>query len=172
MNTLRFLFGAFLMIGCTALASGQKVAVIDVTDILENYDEYRTAQERLDNMAITWRKEIDQSYDEIKAMYNKYQAERVLLSEELRQQRENEIVEKEEAARELQRQKFGPEGELYKRRLELIRPVQDKVYAEIEKYANSRGYDLIFDRNSASGLIFAGDDYDKTQEIKDKLGIQ
>ena len=102
-------------------------------------------------------------------MYNKYQAEQVLMSEEMRQQQEQEILTKEKDIREMQKAKFGPEGELFKKRQELIRPVQDKVYGLIESYANERGYDFIFDKSSSSGIIFANPQFDKTEDLIQRL---
>mgnify|MGYP000037101309 CR=1 FL=1 len=96
----------------------------------------------------------------------------VLLSEDARLQREEEIMEKERIVREIQKEKFGPEGELFRRRLELDQPIQDKVYGAIESYAGDRGYDFIFDKGGASGLLFATDEYDKTADIKKRLGIE
>ena len=99
-------------------------------------------------------------------MYSKFQAEQVLLSEDMKKQREDEIVAKEKEVRELQRQKFGPEGALFKKREELVKPIQDRVYGAIEKYAQDKGFDFIFDKGSASGMLYADKRYDKTEDIK------
>ncbi|MEL7162610.1 MAG: OmpH family outer membrane protein, partial [Bacteroidota bacterium] len=127
--------------------------------------EYQDAQEQLDQLAAKWQQEINQQYDEIKGMYNKYQAEQVLLSEEQRKTREDEIIAKEKSVRDLQRNRFGPEGALFERRQELVKPIQDAVYEAIEQYASTRGYDFIFDRAGSAGIIFANDTYDKTDDI-------
>ena len=145
--------------------SAQRIAYVDVSQILESIEEYRGAQEELDNLAATWRQEIAQEYDKIKGMYNRYQAEQVLLSDEARQQREEEIMNKEKTVRDLQKDRFGPEGSLFQRRQELVRPIQDRVYAAIEEYANDRGYDFIFDKAGGAGMIFTNPEYDKTQDI-------
>ena len=147
----------------------QKIAFVDVQEILDNIAEYKEAQTELDRVANTWRQEIAKEYDIIKGMYNRYQAEQVLLSEEARSQREEEITNKEKAVRDLQRTYFGPEGSLFKRRQELVQPIQETVYAAIESYANDRGYDFIFDRSSDSSMIFSNPDYNKTEDILRRL---
>jgi outer membrane protein len=149
----------------TVAASAQRIAVINVNEIMESIKEYQEAQEELDRLASKWRQDIAQEYDKIKGMYNRYQAEQVLLSDEARQQREEEIMEMEKQVRDLQKSYFGPEGQLFQRRQELVRPIQDEVYAKIEEFAKERGYDLILDKSSASGIIFNNPEYDKTQEV-------
>ena len=156
-----------LLLGFTTNA--QRIAYVDVNKILESIAEYNEAQEELDRLASKWRQDIAQEYDVIKGLYNRYQAEQVLLSDEARKQREEEIMEKEKEVREMQKDKFGPEGSLFKRRQELVRPIQDKVYAAIEEYAQDRGYDFIFDKSGAAGIIFSNPQYDKTEDILKSL---
>lgn len=170
-NTRRILFSLFLILFASLSAvQAQKVAVVDINLILESLDDYKAAQTQVDNIAAKWRQEIEQEFDKVKGMYTKYQAEQVLMSEEMRQQKEEEILTKEKDIREMQRTKFGPEGELFKKRQELVRPVQDMVYGSIEAYANERGYDFIFDKSSSSGIIFANPQFDKTEDILKRLG--
>jgi len=147
----------------------QRIAIVDVNKIMDSIEEYQNAQTQLDNLAAQWRQEIAQEYDVIKGLYNKYQAEQVLLSDEARKQREEAIIAKETEVRNLQKDRFGPEGELFKRRQGLVRPIQDRVYSAIESYADERGYDFIFDKSSASGMIFSNSEYDKTNDILNKL---
>jgi outer membrane protein len=164
--------GFFLLSLAMALsftAQAQRIAVVDVNKILESIDEYQAAQQELDQIASKWRQDIAQEYDKIKGMYNSYQAEQVLLSDEARRQREEEIMAKEKEVRDLQKTYFGPEGQLFKRRQDLVRPIQDKVYAAIESYAQDRGYDLVLDKSSASGILFNNPDYDKTEDIMNRL---
>ncbi|HKK73544.1 MAG TPA: OmpH family outer membrane protein [Saprospiraceae bacterium] len=149
--------------------SAQRIAYVDVNRILESIDEYTEAQRELDQLAGRWREEIAKEYDQIKSMYNRYQAEQVLLSDEARRQKEDEILAKEKSVRELQKARFGPEGALFKRRQELVRPIQDRVFSAIEEYADDRGYDFIFDQSGAAGMIFANPQYDKTDDIVAKL---
>ena len=145
--------------------SAQKFAFVDVNKIMESLEDYKLAQEELDRLAAKWRQEIAQEYDKIKGMYNRYQAEQVLLSDEARRQREDEIMAEEKVVRDRQKEYFGPEGGLFQRRQALVRPLQDRVYQVIEEYAAERGFDFIFDLSSNMGLIFANPEYNKTEDI-------
>jgi len=147
----------------------QRIASVDVSRILESVGEYKAAEEELDKMASRWRQEIAQEYDKIKSLYNRFQAEQVLLSDEARRQREDEIMNKEKEVREMQRKRFSPDGDLFLRRKELVQPIQDRVYAAIEAYAKERGYDFIFDKGGSAGMIFSNPQYDKTEDIINRL---
>ena len=153
-------------------ASAQRIAVIDIQEILSNMKEYSSAEKQLDDVAAEWRQEVSIEYDKIKSLYNKYQAEQVLLSDADKKKREDEIVEAEAAVRELQKRKFGPEGDLFLKRQELVAPVQEKVFSAIEDFAADRGYDLIFDKAGSTGLLFTSDEYDKTVDLKKRLGVK
>ncbi len=165
------LLAAFLM---TTLVSmdAQRFAVVDIEYILNRMPEYEQAQTQLDQQAAIWRQEIAQRYDEIKGLYNKYQAEQVLLSDAEKTEKEDMIVEKERVVREMQKQKFGADGELFSMRQELVSPVQDRLYAAIEDHANQRGYDFIFDKGGSVSIIFANPEYDVTDQIMAKLKIK
>ena len=152
--------------------SAQRVAIVDISSLLEKLPEYQTAQTEIDKVSARWRQEISQEYDKIKSLYNKYQAEQVLLSEEVKIEREEEIMNREKEVRDLQKRRFGPEGDLFRRRQELVSPIQDQVFAAIENYAQLKGYDLIFDKSGSAGLIYTSDEYDKTDEIARELGIR
>jgi outer membrane protein len=154
-----------ILMGLMTTASAQRIAIVDITKVLEEMPDYRTAQTELDNIAAQWRQEISIEYDQIKAMYNKYQAEQVLLSEDARKAKEDEIMEREKLVRELQRDKFGPEGALFRKRQDLVQPIQERVYAAIKTYAEDRGFDFIFDKGGTGGLIFSNAEYDKTDDI-------
>lgn len=145
--------------------TAQKIAVVDITVVLESISDYQKAQDALDKQAAQWRQEIAEEYDRIKGMYNKYQAEQVLLSDDARRQREDEIMNRETQVRDLQRRKFGPEGELFQKRQELVQPIQEKVYRSIERFALDRGYDFIFDKSGSAGLIFSNSTFDVTEEV-------
>jgi len=153
-------------------ADAQKIAIVDISDVLENMPQFKEAERTLDKIAADWQQEIAQELDKVKSMYNKYQAEQVLLSEDIKKQREDEILNKEKSVRELQRRKFGPEGELFEKRQQLVSPVQDQVFSAIEEYASEKGYDIMLDKSAASGILFASDTYEKTEAIKAKLGIR
>lgn len=158
--------------GLSFSSEAQRLAYVDVSNILTNMPEYAAAQRTLDQTAEKWKQEVDQEYAKIEEMYRRYQAEQVLLSDKARQQREDEIIEKEKQTRAMQQKYFGPEGSLFKKRQELVKPLQDKVYNAIQEYANDGNYDLIFDKSSGVNIIFANPQYDKTEDIMEKLGIE
>ncbi len=149
--------------------SAQRVAVVDIQAILESLDDYQKSQKELDRIAAEWRQEIAQEYDKIKTMYNKYQAEQVLLSAEARKAKEDEIMESEQLVRQMQKDRFGPDGSLFQKRQDMVRPIQDRVYGAIEDYADDRGYDFIFDKGGTGGLIYSNSEYDKTEDIIRRL---
>ena len=161
-----FLFVALATLAVsTTQLQAQRIAVVDVTALLEGMDDYTAAQAELDRLAEGWRQEIAQEYDKIKGMYNRYQAQQVVLSPEQRTEQEEQIVAAETRVREMQKNRFGPEGELFQRRAELVQPIQDRVYEVLQRYAEQRGYDLIFDKGSSAGLLFSNPDFDKTEEV-------
>jgi outer membrane protein len=164
MNKITFLF-LLLTLGTITTLRAQRVAIVDITRVLEEMPDYRNAQTELDNIAAQWRQEIALEYDQIKAMYNKYQAEQVLLTEDARKKKEEEIMEREKGVRDLQKEKFGPEGALFRKRQDLVQPIQERVYAAIKTYAEDRGFDFIFDKGGSSGLIFSNAEFDKTDDI-------
>lgn len=167
----KLLLSALVTLAFTASGFSQRFVIVDINAILEKLPEYQQAQKELDDVASTWRQQIAEEYDKIKSMYNKYQAEQVLLSDEARSQREDEIIQKENEVREMQREKFGPEGALFRKRQELVQPIQEKVYKEIETFATERGFDFIFDKSGNAGLIFYNPDYDKTEDVMRRMGI-
>ena len=126
----------------------QKYAFVDTEYILNNIPNYKAAQEQLDKISAEWQKEVEAKYAEIEKMYKDYQAERVLLAEDMRRQREEAIVNKEKEVKELQKTYFGQEGALYKKRQELIQPIQDDIYKAIKDLATENGYAAIFDTSS------------------------
>ncbi len=167
---LLFTFALATLFSLTSVMA-QKIAYVNVDKILDSMNEYKAAQKQIDDLAAKWRREVAEEYDKIKGMYNSYQAEQVLLSDEVRRQREDEIMQKEKDVREMQKGRFGPEGALFKKRQELVQPIQDKVYEAIQNYANDKGYDFIFDQGAASGMLFSNPRYDKTEDVLKELGI-
>ncbi len=164
MNKITFLF-LLIALGTITTLSAQRIAIVDITRVLEEMPDYKLAQTELDNIAAQWRQQIALEYDQIKAMYNKYQAEQVLLSEEARKKKEDEIMMREQQARDMQKDKFGANGALFRKRQDLVQPIQERVYGAIQTYADDRGFDFIFDKGGSSGLIFSNPDYDKTDDI-------
>lgn len=162
----------FVMMAFAIQVQAQKIAIVDINDILSNMPEYKAAQTELDQLSATWRQEIAVEFDKVKSMYNKFQAEQVLLSNDEKIKKEDEIVKKEAEVREMQKRKFGPEGELFTKRQEMVAPIQDKVFAAIESYAAEKGLDIIFDKSGSTGLLFSNPEYDKTGDLKKRLGIK
>lgn len=150
----------------------QRIAIVDVNDILSSLPEYTQAQNEIDVIAKAWQQEIAQEYDQVKSMYNEYQAEQVLMSAEMKTKKEDEIMNKEKEVREIQKRKFGPEGELFQKRQELVQPIQEKVFEAIQAYADDRGYDIVLDKSSNTGILFTSDNFDKTDDVKKRLGVE
>lgn len=168
---MKKLFLAISFIATTATgALAQRFCYVDANKVLERVPEYKTAQDQLDQTAEKWKQDVAAEYAKVDEMYRKYQADEVLLDATARKQREDEITAKEKNVRDLQKQKFGPEGALNKKRQELVKPIQDKVYAAIEQYASEKGYEFIFDKASMTGMLFANPKQDKTDDIVKKLG--
>ena len=150
----------------------QRFAYVDTKYILEKLDEYKAAQQKLDQQAEVWQKEIDEKNDQLKKMYTKYQAEEFLLSEDLKKQREDDIVKAENELKDLQKQRFGFNGDLFKKRQELIQPVQDKVFDAVQKVAQLRQYDFVFDKASGGAtMLYTNPQYDISEEVLKKLGM-
>lgn len=163
---------AFLILTSSWHINAQSTAIINIADVLENMQDYKNAQAQLDKLAEQWQQEINAEFENIKAMYNKYNAEEVLLNENERKSREDAIVQREKEVREMQKLRFGPEGDLFKKRQQLVEPIQDKVYNAIQEYAELHNIDIILDKSSSAGLIYSNDKYDKTEDIKRKLNIK
>ncbi len=172
MNTKRIIIGFSLVLGLMINIEAQKIAIVDINEVLSSLPEYQNAQTELDRIAAEWRQEIAQEFDKVKSMYNKFQAEQVLLSADDKTKKEDEIVKKESEVRELQKTKFGPDGALFKKRQEMVSPIQDKVFGAIESYAADRGFDIIFDKGGATGLLFTNPEFDKTADLKKRLNIK
>ncbi|TAH01831.1 MAG: OmpH family outer membrane protein [Sphingobacteriales bacterium] len=153
-------------------ASAQRLAYVDSEFILKSIPDYKSAQKQLDNQSNVWQKEIDAKFQEVEKLYKAYQADQVLLSEEMRKRRENEIIDKEKAAKDYQKLKFGYEGDLFKERVKLIKPIQDRVAATIKEYAEAEDLDMIFDKSAGVTLLFGRNTYDKSNDIITKLGYK
>lgn len=152
--------------------NAQSTAIVNIADVLENMEDYKNAQAQLNKLSEQWEQEINAEFEKIRAMYNKYNAEEVLLNDSDKKKREDEIINREKEVREMQKLRFGPEGDLFQKRQQLVEPIQDKVYNAIQEYAELHNIDIILDKSSSAGLIFSSDKYDKTEEIKKKLNIK
>ncbi len=150
----------------------QRYAIIDTKYILDKLPDYKAAQKNLDEVAAGWQKDIDKQQQDLDRMYKDFEAEQVMLSEDLRKKREDQLFVKEKSLRDLQRQRFGFEGDLFKRRQELIKPVQDKVYNAVQKLAVQRGYDFILDKSEGITVIFADPKLEKSEDVLRELGVR
>ena len=151
-------------------ASAQTFALVDMEYIFKNVPAYEMANEQLNQLSQRWQKEVEAVGKEAETMYQNYLSDKVFLTEEQVKKREEEIVAKEKSATELRYKYFGPEGELYQKRQTLLKPIQDDVYNAIKKVAEERGYQAIFDRASASDIIYASPRIDVSNEVLAKLG--
>lgn len=156
----------------TAATSGiaQKFAYIDSEFILENIPEYADSKKEVDDLSMQWQKDIEAKFAEIDQLYKKFSAEAVLLPDDIKAKREQEIIEKEKAAKDLQKQRFGTEGDLFKRRQELIKPIQEKIAAALESIATTENYAVIFDKAGSVSMMYTNPRYDISEEVLDKMG--
>jgi outer membrane protein len=152
--------------------NAQRYAVIDTKYILDKLQDYKDAQKKLDQFSEQWQKEVDAKQADLNRMYRDYDAEQVMLSDELKKKREDELFNKEKELRDLQRQRFGYEGDLFKKRQELIKPIQDKVYNAVQKLAVDRGYDFILDKSEGITVIFADPKLDRSDDVLKSLGAK
>jgi len=172
MKRICILFFAAMLLCGTAFAKDQSVAYIDMTYILKNLPQYEQANEQLTMLSKRWQKEIDAAQQEARVMATNYQTEQIFLSEALRTQREQEIVKKEQEVLELKRKYFGQEGELYKKREALIKPIQDEIYNAIQELANEKHIDVVKDRSADPALIYMSSKLDVSDQVLQKLGAK
>ena len=154
---------SFLIV--TGSTWAQKFAYVDSQYILEHIPEYKQAQQQLDDLSYDWQEDIEKAYQEIDQLYRAYQTDKVLLTDKMRQTREDEIIQKEKDAKELQQQRFGTEGDLFKKQEELIRPIQNQIYNAIQEFAKEGRYGVIFDKSSDLLMLYADDNLDKSENI-------
>ena len=158
------------IVATTVGANAQKFALIDMEYILKNVPAYERANEQLTQVAKKWQAEVEALNTEAQTMYKNYQNEVVFLSQEQKKARQDAIMEKEKEASELKKKYFGPEGELYKKRTSLMTPIQEEIYNAVKDISDLRGYSLVLDRASDSGIIFASPKIDISNEVLSKLG--
>lgn len=152
--------------------SAQKFAFVDTEYILGQIPEYKAAQSELDKQSVQWQKEIEAKYAEIDKMYKAYQAEQILLTEDMKKKREGDIVAKEKDAKDLQKQRFGVDGELFKKRQELVKPIQDKVYNAVKTVAEKGAYAIIFDKAGDLTMLYANSKNDKSDDVLESMGYK
>lgn len=150
----------------------QKFAYVDAEYILKHIPEYKSSQKQIEDLSLQWQQEIDKKFQDIDNLYKAYQAEQVLLTDEMKKRREQEIADKEKAAKDYQKQKFGFEGDLFKRRQELIKPIQDKVFETIQKFAEEKNYGIIFDKGSDLIMLYSNPKLDVSDDIITRMGYK
>lgn len=156
----------------TVAANAQRYAVIDTKYILSKVPEYKNAQARLDSISEMWQREIDSKATELDKMYKSYEVEQVMLSDDLKKKREDELFNKEKELRDLQKKRFGFEGDLFKKRQELVKPIQDKVYNAVQRMAAEKQFDFILDKSEGITVIFADPKLDKSEDVLRMMGVK
>jgi len=168
----KILFSVLLLISAaTVVNAQQRYCIIDSKYMLDKMSDYKDAQNKLDAISKTWQEEIDKMMAEVDNLYKSYQAEKPMLSDEMRRRREDEIVAKEKSAKDMQKQRFGYEGDLFKKRQEFIKPVQDRLYNAVQKLASSKAYELVLDKAGGITLFYADPKLDKSDDVLKILGI-
>ena len=153
-------------------ASAQKYAIIDTKYILSKIPDYVDADKKLQAVSDQWQKEIDDAQSALDIMYKNYDAEQYMLSDELKKKREDELFNKEKELRDLQKRRFGYQGDLFKEREKLVKPIQDKVYNAVQKLAVAKGYDFILDKSEGITVIFADPKLDRSSDVLLTMGIK
>lgn len=161
-----------LLLTAALWSHAQRYAVIDSKYILGKIPEYKAAQEQLDQLSAQWQQEIERKQTEVDRLYREYDVEQVMLSDELKKKREDEIFNKEKEVRDLQKKRFGFEGDLFKKRQELIKPIQDRVYTAIQKLAVERSFDFILDKSEGITVIFADPKLDRSEDVLKAMGVK
>lgn len=171
-NFLALFIISLLLINVPMNASAQKFAFVDTKYILSNVTEYKSAQDQLDKLSLNWQVEIEKKYSEIDKLYKAFQAEQILLTEEMKRKREDEIIRKEREAKELQKKRFGVNGDLFKKRQELVKPIQDKIFETIKEIATAGNYSAIFDKAGDANILYSDPKFDKSEEVLNKMGYK
>lgn len=161
-----------LLLLFSVFAFAQKFAYVDTDYILDNIPEYQVAQDKLDELSVKWQKEIEKKFEEIDRLYKEYQSEAVLLPEDMKKKREEEIIQKEKEAKELQKKRFGQNGDLFKKRQELIEPIQDRVYDSVKDIAEQENYATVFDKSGSLTMLYTDDRYDISDQVLRKMGYR
>ncbi|MBU8892665.1 MAG: OmpH family outer membrane protein [Bacteroidales bacterium] len=167
----KLLFGLIFVLFSTTLVA-QRYAFVDSDYILNNIPAYKAAQDKLNKLSLDWQKEIEAGYAEVEKMIRDFNTEKILLTEEMIKQGEAEISGRENAVKELQHRFFGPEGELFIKRQELIKPIQDEIYNVIKDIAEKGNYAIIFDTAIGATILFTDPKFDKSDEVLEKLGYK
>jgi outer membrane protein len=159
-----------LAFGFVFNSMAQRFGYVDSNYILESIPEYQQKQTELNEISVQWQGEIEKMYAEIDRMYKDYQAEQILLTDDMKRKREEQIIEKEKEAKEKQKDRFGFQGDLFQKRQQFTKPIQDQVYAAIKEIADARGYAVIFDKAGSLTMLYTAAKYDLSEDVLDELG--
>ena len=165
-----FLFLCAAFISLNLAAKGEQVVLVDMEYIMSAIPAYETANEQLDQISKKWQKEVEAILVEVQTMYKNYQTELVFLSDEMKKKREDEIIAKEKEANDLKRKYFAADGELFKKRAALVKPIQDEIYNALQEICEQQGYQVVLDKSSTNNLIFASPKIDISDELLEKMG--
>ena len=168
----KILFIALFALAFVCSSQAQKYAIIDTKYILNKMPEYVDADKKLQQISDQWQKDIDNLQDQLNDMYKNYDAEQYMLSDDLKKKREDELFNKEKELRDLQKKRFGYEGDLFKERERIVKPIQDKVYNAVQKIAVAHGYDFVLDKSEGITIIFADPKLDRSNDVLQQLGIK
>lgn len=168
----KIIFSLCMVVLVAGAVKAQRYAIIDSKYILDKIPDYRDAQKRLDQFSELWQQEIDQRQAALTKMFRDYDAEQVMLPDDLKKKREDELFNKEKELRDLQKKRFGFEGDLFRKRQELIKPIQDKVYNAVQKLAVEKQYDFILDKSEGITVIFADPKLDRSEDVLRNLGVK
>jgi len=168
----KILFIALFALAFVCSSQAQKYAIIDTKYILNKMPEYVDADKKLQQISDQWQKDIDNLQDQLNEMYKNYDAEQYMLSDDLKKKREDELFNKEKELRDLQKKRFGYEGDLFKERERIVKPIQDKVYNAVQKIAVAHGYDFVLDKSEGITIIFADPKLDRSNDVLQQLGIK
>lgn len=166
-----FLFIVFALFFSSGI-NAQKFAYVDTDYILASLPDYANAKKQLNDISLKWQKEIEEKLAELDKMYKDYQVEKILLSEEMRAKKEEEIIKKEQEVKELQKKRFGQDGDLFKKQQELIKPIQDKVYNAIVEISETKGYGMVFDKAGTTTVIYSQKRYDISDDVIKAMGYE
>ena len=170
MKTTKTLFLLIVILMTSIGTYAQKFAYVDSDYILSKMTEFVQAEEKIDDFSKEWQSEIESAYEEVEQMYRDYQSEQVLLTSEMKTKREEAIIEKEKSVQSLQQKYFGNNGDLYKKRQDLIKPIQDRIFDAVQQLAASNKYSIIFDASSDLIMLYSNPDLDKSDKVLELMG--
>ncbi len=168
----KIIFIVVAVLAFSGVSFAQKYAFVDTEYILENIPAFTAAQEQLNQLSSQYQKELESMHSEIEQMYNDFQAESVLLSEDMKRKREDVIISKEKDYKQLQQKYFGPSGDLFKKRQALVKPIQDDIFNAVQELANEGSYAVIFDKAGGTTMLFTNPKYDLSDQVLQKLGYK